>query len=101
MIDQENIFLGPSQDSLVVCDCCEIVVLEIKFPARIVIGGANLFLPEGGEEAVLFGEPRSLDAAVVVRGKPRGLDMVFEVLGGPGVYCSGRFLDDWLTKFFW
>ncbi|GFU51845.1 hypothetical protein NPIL_508701 [Nephila pilipes] len=38
MKNKENIFLEASQDSLIVCDCCEMARVEIICPAR---GAAN------------------------------------------------------------
>ncbi|GFU16752.1 PHD domain-containing protein [Trichonephila clavipes] len=34
LVDKENIFLGATPDGLVMCDCCETALLEIKCPAR-------------------------------------------------------------------
>ncbi|GFX60356.1 SWIM-type domain-containing protein [Trichonephila clavipes] len=34
LVDKENIFLGTTPDGLVMCDCCETALLEIKCPAR-------------------------------------------------------------------
>ncbi|GFW90496.1 hypothetical protein TNCV_2839431 [Trichonephila clavipes] len=34
LVDKENIFLGATPDGLVMCDCCETDLLEIKCPAR-------------------------------------------------------------------
>ncbi|GFS80697.1 SWIM-type domain-containing protein [Trichonephila clavipes] len=34
LVDKEKIFLGTTPDGLVMCDCCETALLEIKCPAR-------------------------------------------------------------------
>ncbi|GFT78900.1 hypothetical protein TNCV_3093141 [Trichonephila clavipes] len=34
LVDKENIFLRATPDGLVMCDCCETALLEIKCPAR-------------------------------------------------------------------
>ncbi|GFX09167.1 hypothetical protein TNCV_4167461 [Trichonephila clavipes] len=34
LVDKENIFLGETPDGLVMCNCCETALLEIKCPSR-------------------------------------------------------------------
>ncbi|GFW41794.1 uncharacterized protein TNCV_4980431 [Trichonephila clavipes] len=46
LVDKENIFLGATPDGLVMCDCCETALLEIKGLVGEQIPRKNFFLDD-------------------------------------------------------